>query len=70
MGETEPKARFRSNKSDEVIYETFEATCTCPGFQFRGECSHLKAVSRFEKWGMSVPDGILPPPVAWKVEDD
>lgn len=73
----EPMARFQSSKTTEVIYEVYYYevpgssgyTCSCPGFTFRNDCQHIKAIQRFEHWGLSVPDHILPPPESWEVMD-
>ena len=64
--------KFRSGRDAEVVYEATTETCTCPGFQNRGQCAHVEQLLRWAEWKQEIPEGILPPPSpprSWQRED-
>jgi SNF2 family DNA or RNA helicase len=53
--------RFASTSHSGVEYEVTidgaDVTCTCPGFEYRGQCRHARDVKAAIGAGMAVPDG-------------
>jgi hypothetical protein len=49
-------------KSYVLTFDSGEVTCTCTGFEFRGMCSHSKALKSALDNGSSLPAGFEPAP--------
>jgi hypothetical protein len=64
--------RYRSSRDPDVLYESDEDKCTCPGFTHRSACAHVEQQQRWKNWGYTAPEGLVldpPPPMgSWKME--
>ena len=62
--------QFRSSRDPATLYTATKDECDCPSFKHRGNCGHVEQIRRFDRWGVALPDGVLPPPPpvgSWKL---
>ena len=66
-GPSVERYRFASTSQPGVEYELTidgaDVICSCPGFEYRGQCRHARDLKTALAEGQPVPDGYRPAPV-------